>query len=1103
MRAIPVGRALAQAIALAIAACVVTPAAMSAEPAPREVHLDRAQAKAPVDRFFDLSVGADYPGTLRREESLAQVKTAVDELGFRSIRFHALFHDVMGVVKVEGGRTTYDFSAIDTLYDGLLARGIRPFVELGFTPDALATSKQTIFYWQGNTSHPQREGWVALVDAFVRHLVERYGVDEVRRWPFEVWNEPNLDGFWERADQAAYFTLYADTARAIKRIDAGLQVGGPSTAGAAWVPEFLAYAKANAVAVDFVTTHTYGVDDGFLDERGENDRKLSPNPDSIVGDVRRVREQIEASAFPGLPLYITEWSTSYNPRDLVHDSYISGPWILAKLRATRGLVQAMSYWVYSDLFEEAGPPPTPFHGGFGLLTREGVRKPAFFTYKYLNALRGRDIPSADPAVLAAADGDDTAVLLWDWQPPDQRAEKATNRSFFGRPQPAVASRPVALALSHLAPGRYRLQLRRTGFKANDAHTAYLEMGSPKALDATQLERLHALTADQPELDLVVDIGPAGELRRTLPMRSNDVVLVTLQREPAPAAAASPGGDPQIQLNQVGFLPGAAKWAAVPVASSATAGAATRFSVVDARSGKTVLSGGLGVPVAWPMAHAHFRLADFSALKAPGRYRVRVPGLPDSAPFEIKADAYAALGAASLKAFYLNRASTALPPRHAGAYARPAGHADTEVLVHASAAGPGRPEGAVISAPKGWYDAGDYNKYIVNSGISTYTLLAAWEHFPAHFRQQSLNIPESGNTLPDVLDEALWNLDWMLAMQDPADGGVYHKLTNKGFDGAVMPHQATAPRYVVQKTTAAALNFAAVMATASRVFAAYEREQPGLSARMRAAAERAWQWARANPAVVYRQPADVKTGGYDDDQLADEFAWAAAELYITTRDDAYLAAMQPEKVATGVPGWNSVAPLAWVSLAHHRARLTPAADRALIEARIRTQAEALAAVWKASPYRVSMQPKDLVWGSNAVALNQALMLVQGHRLTGDRTQLDAAQALLDYVLGRNALGISMVTGFGTRSTQQPHHRPSMADGIAAPVPGFLAGGPNPGLHDRAHCPVPYPSDVPAKAYLDHDCSYASNEVAINWNAPLAYVAAALQALTPRTAPTARP
>jgi beta-xylosidase len=1087
---------LGRAVALAIACCLALPLATGAEATPREVKLDRALAKQPVDRFFDLAVGADFPGTLRRDDSLAQVKTAVDELGFRSIRFHALFHDAMGVVKVEGGRTTYDFSAIDKLYDGLLARGIRPFVELGFTPEALATSKQTIFYWKGNTSHPQREGWVALVDAFVRHVVQRYGIEEVRRWPFEVWNEPNLDGFWERADQAAYFALYADTARAIKRIDAGIQVGGPSTAGAAWIPEFLANAKANAVPVDFVTTHTYGVDHGFLDEYGEDDRKLSPNPDSIVGDVRRVREQIQASAFPGLPLYITEWSTSYNPRDLVHDSYISAPWILAKLRATRGLAQAMSYWTYSDLFEEAGPPPTPFHGGFGLLTREGVRKPAFFAYKYLNALRGMEIPSSDPGVLAAADGDTTTALVWDWQPPDQSAEKATNRSFFGRPVPAAASRPVVLSLGGLQPGRYRLQLRRTGFEANDAQTAYLKMGSPKALTPAQLKRLHALTADTPETDRVVEVRADGSWRDTVPMRSNDVVLVTLQPERV-KAAAKPREDREIQLNQVGFLPGGAKWAAVPE------GPAQRFSVVDARSGQVVFSGALGAPAAWPAAHAAFQMADFSALKTPGRYRLRVAGLPDSAPFVVAPDAYAALSAASLKAFYFNRASTALPPRHAGAYARPGGHADTQVFVHASAAGPGRPEGTVISAPKGWYDAGDYNKYIVNSGITTYTLLAAWEHFPQHFRKQSLNIPESGNPLPDVLDEALWNLEWMLAMQDPADGGVYHKLTDKGFDGAVMPHQTGNARYVVQKTTAAALNFAAVMATASRVFQPFERELPGLSARMRAAAERAWQWARANPAVIYRQPPDVKTGGYDDDKLADEFAWAAAELYISTRDDAYLAAMQPDKVASGVPGWNSVAPLAWVSLAHHRSRLTPAADRTLIEGRIRALAEALAAAWRSSPYRISMQANDLVWGSNAVALNQALMLVQGFRLTGERSQLDAAQALLDHVLGRNALGLSMVTGFGTRSTQQPHHRPSMADGIDAPVPGFLAGGPNPGLHDRANCPVPYPSDVPAKAYLDHDCSYASNEVAINWNAPLAYVSAALQALTPRTAPTARP
>ncbi|HSW05986.1 glycoside hydrolase family 9 protein [Aquabacterium sp.] len=555
--------------------------------------------------------------------------------------------------------------------------------------------------------------------------------------------------------------------------------------------------------------------------------------------------------------------------------------------------------------------------------------------------------------------------------------------------------------------------------------------------------------------------------------------------PSPPSDAAAG---LIKLNQVGFLPGAAKWAVIPN------GSASRFSVVHAGTETEVFAGPLSAAALWAPAQAQVRLADFSALSTPGTYEVRVDGLAASPRFTIAPDAYAALSAASLKALYFNRASTALRPEHAGVYARPAGHPDTHVLVHASAASPARPEGTVISSPKGWYDAGDYNKYIVNSGISTYTLLAAYEHFPDYFRQQMLNIPESGTPLPDLLDEALWNLEWMLTMQDPHDGGVYHKLTNKGFDGVVMPHQATGPRYVVQKTTAAALNFAAVMASASRVFRAFEAERPGLSARMLAAGESAWQWARSHPTVVYLQPADIKTGEYGDSQLADEFAWAAAELYISSRNDAYYAAMNPAGVPNEVPSWGSVNGLAWVSLAQHRHRLTPVADQRLIASRIGTLATSLAATWQSSAWRVSLQGSDFNWGSNSGALNQALMLIQGYRLTGTRQQLDAAQALLDYVMGRNPTDMAQVTGFGHSAPLHPHHRPSMADGIAAPVPGFLVGGPNAGQQDHTHCPVPYPSTIAARSYLDHDCSYASNEVTINWNAPLVYVSAALQVLT---------
>jgi endoglucanase len=558
-----------------------------------------------------------------------------------------------------------------------------------------------------------------------------------------------------------------------------------------------------------------------------------------------------------------------------------------------------------------------------------------------------------------------------------------------------------------------------------------------------------------------------------------------------AMAPQPATD-TIKLNQLGFLPGAAKFAAVPDTQAAG------FAIVRAGTDTVVQTGTLAPAAAAPESGDKVRLADFSTLAAPGRYQVRVAGLPDSPPFDVGPAVLQAVNAASIKAFYFNRNSSALDKRHAGIYARAAGHPDTRVLVHASAASAARPTGTAISSPKGWYDAGDYNKYIVNSGITTYTLLAAYEDFPELFKAQDLNIPESGNALPDLLDEALWNLEWMLTMQDPADGGVYHKLTNLKFDGMVMPDQATQPRYVVQKTTAAALDFAAVMATASRVYAPYERQLPGLPAKMLAAAKAAWQWAQANPRVYYQQPKDVATGEYGDKDVSDEFGWAAAELFITTGDAAYYKAMNAPALKAAVPSWAQVDGLAWMSLARHRKQLGSAADGALIASRIDTLSASLAKGWKASAYGITMQPADYVWGSSAVALNQAMVLAHGYRLTGKREYLDAAQSGLDYALGRNALGMSFVTGFGTRSPMHPHHRPSEADGIPAPIPGWLVGGPQPAQQDAKDCPAPYPSKLPAKSYLDHGCSYASNEVAINWNAPLVYVSAAVQALTPGAA-----
>jgi xylan 1,4-beta-xylosidase len=495
--------------------------------AARQIDVDVAKAAKPLDRFYDLSVGSDYSGTMSRNDAQAQLRTAVDELGFRYIRFHAIFHDALGTVKQgPDGKISYDWTGIDKLYDKFLARRIKPFVELGFTPQALKASENKIFWWNGNTSHPKPEAWRDLVAAFVRHLEQRYGKAEVRSWYFEVWNEPNLDGFWEKADKQAYFDLYENTARTIKAIDPALRMGGPSTAGAAWVPEFLSFTAARKIPIDFVTTHTYGVEGGFLDEQGKDDNKLSMKADSIVGDVRKVRAQIQASEYPSLPLYFTEWSTSYNPRDPVHDSYISAAYILEKLKGSRSLLQGMSYWTYTDIFYEPGPPNGPFHGGFGLMTVDGIRKPAWFAYKYLHALHGRQVPTADAQSWASTDGRRAAAIVWDWRLPDQ---KTSNRPYYTKLHPAAAAAPVTVRFSHLLPGAYRLKVRRTGFHRNDPQSAWIEMGKPETISQAQLSKLQSLTRDLPERNVVVQVSKAGPYSLTLPVRTHDVLLVTMER----------------------------------------------------------------------------------------------------------------------------------------------------------------------------------------------------------------------------------------------------------------------------------------------------------------------------------------------------------------------------------------------------------------------------------------------------------------------------------------------------------------------------------------------------------------------------------------------
>lgn len=539
---------------------------------------------------------------------------------------------------------------------------------------------------------------------------------------------------------------------------------------------------------------------------------------------------------------------------------------------------------------------------------------------------------------------------------------------------------------------------------------------------------------------------------------------------------------KIKLNQLGYLPVGEKIAVVPNVSSAT------FEIIDAATANVVYQGALTAPAAWDLAdNERVKLADFTDFTVPGRYAIKVKGVEENSyPFEISSEVFTAATDALLKSYYLNRSGLEIDAAYAGKWARAAGHADTQVTVHASAASDWRPEGSYISSPKGWYDAGDYGKYIVNSGISTYTMLAAYAHFPEFYANRDINIPESGNAIPDILDEAKWNLDWIATMQDE-DGGVYHKLTTLKWPGVEMPDEDQRERFVIGKTVTAALDFAATMAAASRVYKPYEATFPGMSQQWLAAAEKAWQWALANPDVIYVQPADVESGQYEDINIGDEFAWAAAELFVATKNPLYFQAFQQLKQPVLEPSWQNVSGLPYVTLLNMAKEALDDATYQGLSNELISLADGFLTQYQTNPYRVAMVEKDFVWGSNGVLMNKAMILVEAYRLTKNSAYRDAALGAVAYLFGRNPTDYSYVTGFGSKPTIAPHHRISAADNVAEPYPGMVAGGPHAGRQDGCS----YPSSAPAKNYLDHWCSYSTNEIAINWNAPAIYVLTALQ------------
>lgn len=548
----------------------------------------------------------------------------------------------------------------------------------------------------------------------------------------------------------------------------------------------------------------------------------------------------------------------------------------------------------------------------------------------------------------------------------------------------------------------------------------------------------------------------------------------------------------IKLNQLGYFPGQKKTAVVPTSTGST------FTIIDAQN-QEVFSGILSKAKYWTASQEMVKLADFSAFNTPGSYQLCVPGIDTSYVFSISNSYLDQMADDVVKAFYYQRSGLNITEPYAEGWPRAAGHPDTLVQVHSSAATEERPEGTIIRAPKGWYDAGDYNKYIVNSSVACYNLMAVYERFPTYFKNRNLNIPESENTLPDILDEVKYNLDWMLTMQD-ADGGVYHKLTSADFNSVYTPpSEHKSVRYVVKKSTPATLDFAAVMAQAYRVYINFP-ELRDFAQTCLTASLRAYSWAKVNKNIEYNQvnlnkqyDPDINTGEYGESyasvKFADEVFWAATEIAIATQDPSAIAEIKFPSVPLNVMDWPNVYAYGMLSLSQYGQLLGNTTLKTSAVNSLTKLGDELQNTYISCPYKNTLRIQDFMWGSNTYATNEIILLNEVYYQTGNQNYLDAAIGSMDYVLGKNPTGYSYVSGAGSHTSENLYMAVGLSNENKGQIPGFMAGGPH--VNGGDSCTYEYKAY--ALTYSDSECSYSTNEVAINWNSSISFAANELNAL----------
>ena len=497
----------------------------------RVINVDFKNEKGPFNTMFKECIGAGRANEALRADWQQQLAYVKKECDFKYIRMHGLLTDDMGVYKEDkNGKPEYNYMYVDVLFDFLQSIGMKPFIELGFMPTALASGDKTIFWWKGNVTPPKDyEKWGALIRNLTEHFTERYGADEVKTWDFEVWNEPNLSpGFWS-STQEEYFKLYKYSVNAIKSVNPAYRVGGPGTAGAAWEPEMIDFCTKNKLPLDFISTHSYGVKQGYLDEYGNAGTILDKNPMSVSGDVLQSRKEISNSSKPNLALHYTEWSASYTPSDPIHDSYHEAAYILYKLKQVGNAANSMSYWVFTDIFEEAGPRFKPFHGGFGLLTIQGINKPAFYSYKFLNKLGNTELENNDSTSWACKDSKgNIQVLAWDFTN-THPGDSVNNQVYYIRDLPSKSKGKLKINISKVPEGTYSLEVYKVGYQSNDAYSTYLSMGKPSQLTKLQVDQIKKKNDGSPISKEIVNVKGGASVLKELEIRENDVYFLNLTR----------------------------------------------------------------------------------------------------------------------------------------------------------------------------------------------------------------------------------------------------------------------------------------------------------------------------------------------------------------------------------------------------------------------------------------------------------------------------------------------------------------------------------------------------------------------------------------------